>query len=506
MTPMVPAGGFAHLLLEALKRDTPLIWPQIILWISATVMIWPLDSWLLKAMPKKKWADFTLVILAVTAFFMITTPSGHGFNGMYAVDGLTRGFQWLCLIATALAVLLSQRVLDELREQTAEYYALILLSLSGMLFLCGATDFVSLYFSLEMMAVCIYILVAYFRNQDRGVEAGVKYFLLGAFSSGILLYGISLLYGAAGGTTTNLAALNSALALTPKSNSLLVFSGVLMVLVGMAFKVAAVPFHMWSPDAYEGAPTPITAFMATAPKAAALAAFLRIFGTAFHGVSNEWITPLTYIAGASMILGNIAAVKQQSMKRLLAYSSIAHVGYMLLGVLSHDSVAGAQAVWLYMLTYLFMNTGAFAVVIHLQGKGEGERIEDFRGLGHRQPFTAFAMMVFLLSLAGIPPLLGFFGKFFLFKLAIEQGYTTLTVIALLTSAVSAFYYLNVVNQMYFKEGGEEGTEALGGVLKPIVMGACALVLVGILLGPKLMDWTSRITWKAPAVVSVLDQP
>jgi len=505
MTPMTPTPEFAQLLWEALKRDTPLIWSQLILWVSATLMIWPLDSWLLKGMPKQKWGNFTLVILAVTGLFMATTPSGTGFNGMYAVDGLTRGFQWLCLIASALAVMLSQRVLDEMKEQTAEYYALILFSLSGMLFLCGATDFVSLYFSLELMAICIYILVAYFRTQDRGVEAGIKYFLLGAFSSGILLYGISLLFGAAGGTTTNLAALNSALALAPNTNSLLVFSGVLMVLVGMAFKVAAVPFHMWSPDAYEGAPTPITAFMATAPKAAALAAFLRIFGTAFQGVSNEWITPLTYIAGASMILGNIAAVKQQSMKRLLAYSSIAHVGYMLLGVLSHDAEAGAQAVWLYMLTYLFMNAGAFAVVIHMQGKGEGERIEDFRGLGHRQPFVAFAMMVFLLSLAGIPPLIGFFGKFYLFKLAIEQGYTTLTVIALLTSAISAFYYLGVVNQMYFKEGGEEGREPLGGALQQIIVGACAVVLVGILFGPKLLDWTARIGWKTATVTSVLDQ-
>lgn len=506
MTPMAPPGDFAHTLWVGLKADTPLIWPQLLLWVAATLMIWPLDSWLLKGMPKQKWANFTLVILALTAFLMASTPSGTGFSGMYAVDGLTRGFQWLCLIASALAVLLSQQVLDDLQEQTVEYYALILLSLSGMLFLCGATDFVSLYFSLELMAICIYILVAYFRNQARGVEAGIKYFLLGAFSSGILLYGISLIYGVAGGTTTNFATLNDTLALVPKSNSLLVFAGVLMVLVGMAFKVAAVPFHMWSPDAYEGAPTPITAFMATAPKAAALAAFLRVFGTAFQGVAHEWIPALTYIAGASMILGNIAAVKQQSLKRLLAYSSIAHVGYMLLGVLSHDPVAGAQAVWLYMFTYLIMTIGAFAVVIHLQGKGEGERIEDFRGLGHRQPFLAFAMLVFLLSLAGIPPLIGFFGKFYLFKLAIEQGYTTLTVLALLTSAISAFYYLGVINQMYFKEGGEEGRAALGGALQPIVMGACALVLVGILFGPRLLEWTADITWKAPAAVSVLDKP
>ncbi len=495
--------GFAQGLLAALRQDCGLIWPQLFLWLAATLMIWPLDSWLLKPMTKEKWANITLLLLGVTGLLMLRTPTGAGFSGMYAVDGLAKGFQWLCWIASVLAVLMSQKVLDGLREQTVEYYALILFSLSGMMFLCGATDFVSVYFSIELMAICIYILVGYLRNQQRSVEAAVKYFLLGAFSSGLLLYGISLLFGAAGGTTTNLAALNQALALAPKSNALLVFAGVLMVLVGMGFKVAAVPFHMWSPDAYEGAPTPVTAFMATAPKAAALAAFLRVFGTAFHGVHAEWATPLAYMAGASMILGNVAAVKQQSMKRLLAYSSIAHVGYMLLGVLSHDPEAGAQAVWLYMLIYLVMNAGAFAIVIYLQGKGEGERIEDFRGLGHRQPFLAFAMLVFLLSLAGIPPLVGFFGKLYLFKLAIEQGFTTLTVIALLTSAISAYYYLGVVNQMYFKEAGEGTAEPVEGSLSGIIAGACVLVLVGILAGPKLLDWSRGITTQE-RVVSVLD--
>ena len=325
-------------------------------------------------------------------------------------------------------------------------------------------------------------------------EAGVKYFLLGAFSSGILVYGISLLYGAAGGTTTNLADLNQALALTPTTSNLLVFSGVLMVLMGMAFKVAAVPFHMWSPDAYEGAPTPITMFMATAPKAAALAAFLRVFGAGLHGVSNEWVLPLSYIAGASMILGNVTAVRQESMKRLLAYSSIAHVGYMLLGVLSGDARAGAQAVWLYMLIYIVMNTGAFAVVIYLQGKGEGERIEDFRGLGRKHPVLGFAMMIFLLSLAGIPPLAGFFGKFYLFKLAIEQGFVTLTTIALLTSAVGAYYYLGVVAQMYFREPDGEPAAPMGATSVFVVTLACALVLVATAFGPWLVDWASKITW------------
>ncbi|MBP7617232.1 MAG: NADH-quinone oxidoreductase subunit N, partial [Geothrix sp.] len=332
--------GFAQGLLAALLRDTPLITPQLFLMTVATLMLWPGDLFFNRN-EKHKWAPITLVILAVTAFLVTRVPDGEGFSRMFRMDGLTRGFQLLCILASVGAVALSVKLLDSLKQQTVEYYALILFSLAGMLFLCGASDLISVYFSIELMAICIYILVAYLRDRATSVEAGMKYFLLGAFSSGILVYGISLIYGAAGGVSTNLVDINQALALTPTTSNLLVYAGVLMVLVGMAFKVAAVPFHMWAPDAYEGAPTPITAFMATAPKAAALAAFLRVFGTGFHGVSSDWVLPLCYIAGASMVLGNVAAVKQESMKRLLAYSSIAHVGYMLLGVLSGDPKAGA---------------------------------------------------------------------------------------------------------------------------------------------------------------------
>jgi NADH-quinone oxidoreductase subunit N len=485
--------GFAQGLLGALLRDTPYITPQLFLMIVATLMLWPGDLFFNRN-EKHRWAPITLVVLAVTAALIGRTPDGEGFSRMFRMDGFTRGFQMLCVLGAAATVALSVKLLNGLKQQTVEYYALILFSLAGMLFLCGASDLISMYFSLELMAICIYILVAYLRDRATSVEAGMKYFLLGAFSSGILVYGISLLYGAAGGTTTNLADLDRALALTPTTSNLLVFSGVLMVLIGMAFKVAAVPFHMWSPDAYEGAPTPITMFMATAPKAAALAAFLRVFGTGLHGVSSDWVLPLCYIAGASMILGNVTAVKQESMKRLLAYSSIAHVGYMLLGVLSGDPRAGAQAVWLYMLIYIVMNTGAFAVVIYLQGKGEGERIEDFKGLGRKHPVLGFAMMIFLLSLAGIPPLAGFFGKFYLFKLAIEQGFVTLTTIALLTSAVGAYYYLGVVAQMYFREPDGEPVAPMGATSVFVVTLACALVLVATAFGPWLVDWAAKITW------------
>jgi NADH-quinone oxidoreductase subunit N len=231
-----------------------------------------------------------------------------------------------------------------------------------------------------------------------------------------------------------------------------------------------------------------------APKAAALAACIRVFGTGFHGITESWIAPLSFIAAASMILGNIAAYKQQSIKRMLAYSSIGHVGYMLLGVLSMDSQAGAQAIWFYMMTYLFMQTGAFAVVIYMQGANEGERIEDFRGLAKRKPMLAFAMMVFMLSLAGIPPLLGFFSKFYMFKLAIEQGFYTLTVIAVMTSAAAAYYYLNVVAQMYFKEPGEAELGPMCICTKVLAGLCCAAMLIGTPFGPYIMEWVGKIAW------------
>jgi NADH-quinone oxidoreductase subunit N len=496
--------NFADVLLGGLQSSWKAISPQLFLMIVATLMLWPGDLLFPKG-EKHKWSIVTFVAVAFAGLLVFIGPeNGDYFNHMYKVDGLARGFQALCALGTLATVVLSQRVLNSLEEQTVEYYALLLYGLSGMFFLCGASDLMTVYFSVELMAICVYILVAYLRTQSRGVEAGLKYFLLGAFSSGILLYGISLVFAAAGGTTTNLAELQRILPTVDNSRTLLVFAGTLMILVGMCFKVAAVPFHMWSPDAYDGAPTPITAWMATAPKAAALAAFLRVFGSAFYN-AGDWTLPLQFVAGASMILGNVAAMKQQSMKRLLAYSSIAHVGYMLLGVLANDlgttdalAASGARAVWLYMLLYVVMNTGAFAIVIHLQGKGEGERIEDFRGLHKTRPMLAFAMMVFLLSLAGIPPLVGFFGKFYLFKLAVERGYTALVVIAMLTSAVSAYYYLGVVNQMYFGEPAEGEAPKVAQATWIIVVASMLLVVVGTAFGPQLLDWTGRVGLERPA--------
>jgi len=455
-------------------------------------MLWPGDLFFAKG-EKHKWAPVAFLALALSGALIWLGKPGEGFNGMYRVDGLARGFQAIVILSALSVVALSQRTLNALREQTVEYYALILFATAGMLFLCGASDIVSVYFAVELMALCFYILAGYSRSQNRGVEAGLKYYLLGAFSSAIFIYGVSLLFMATGGLVTNLAELGQKLPLVPHSNSLLVFGGVLFILVGMCFKVSAAPFHQWSPDVYDGAPTPITAFLATASKAAALAAFLRIFGTAFHGLMDLWSLPLQFVAAASMILGNVAAIRQQSMKRMLAYSGIAHAGYMLMGVLSADTALGTQAVWLYAFIYLFMSTGAFAIVIHIQKGGQGERIDDFRGLAKKRPGLAFAMLIFMFSMAGIPPLAGFFTKFYLFNIAVQNGLVGLVVIAVLTSAVSAFYYLWVIRQMYFHEGGAE-VEAPGFATSLIVTIACAVTLLATCFGPMLLDWAGRIGW------------
>ncbi|HZU52441.1 MAG TPA: NADH-quinone oxidoreductase subunit N [Holophagaceae bacterium] len=490
---------FSQGLWDSLMQGAPLIWPQILLVIVATLMLWPGDLFFAKG-EKHKWAPIAFLALLLSGVLIFLGKPGEGFSGMYRVDGLARGFQAIVILSALAAVALSQRALNALREQTVEYYSLILFATAGMLFLCGATDIVSVYFSLELMALCFYILVGYFRTQNRGVEAGMKYYLLGAFSSAIFIYGVSLLFMATGGLVTNLAELGQKLPLVEQGNSLLVFGGVLFILVGMCFKVAAAPFHQWSPDVYDGAPTPITAFMSTAPKAAALAAFLRIFGTAFHNLQGDWSLPLQFVAAASMILGNVAAIRQQSMKRMLAYSGIAHAGYMLMGVISSnlasDSPLGdpaTQAVWLYALIYLFMSTGAFAIVIHIQKGGQGERIDDLRGLGKKRPGLAFAMLIFMFSMAGIPPLAGFFTKFYLFNIAVQNGLIGLVVIAVLTSAVSAFYYLWVIRQMYFHEGGAE-VEAPGTATSMIVTMACAVTLLATCFGPMLLEWAGRIGW------------
>jgi NADH-quinone oxidoreductase subunit N len=484
---------FAIDLLEFLKQDVYLIFPQIILISTATLMLWP-GNILLPKRHQGNWAFVSIFALLLAGLFVSKTPMASGFAGMFKVDGATKGFQYIILLSGVIVFLLSNLQLDVLKKHSTEYYSLLLFSLAGMLFLVGATDLVSIYFAMELMSLCIYILVAYFRTKERSIEAGVKYFLLGAFSSGILLFGISILFAVSGGVTTNLFEINERLALIPLSNNLLMFAGTIMVLVGFFFKIAAAPFHMWSPDVYDGAPTSVTAFISVAPKVASISAFMHVLGIGLNSTNHNWKSIVAIIAVISMIWGNIAALKQQTIKRLLAYSGIAHIGYMLMGVMHSGTPNGMQAVWLYMFTYLIMQSGIFAIVIFLQNKDDGERIDDFRGLAKTYPLLAFAMMILLLSLAGIPPFLGFFSKFYLFKLVIEQCHSGMVIIAVLTSAIAAYYYLGIVALMYFKEPIAKSTikRSVGTVTTIIVSSSCIFTLLGICFGSYLIKLVTMI--------------
>jgi NADH-quinone oxidoreductase subunit N len=374
-------------------------------------------------------------------------------GGMLVVDWLTVFFQLLMLASSAVALVMAAGFLERSRYGGGEFVSLVLFATLGTLIMASGGNLASLYVGLELMALSVYVLVGYFKLEVKSNEAAVKYFVLGAASSAILLYGISLVYGSLG--TLDLGEIHASLVAVPSANPMLVL-GIVLVAFGMLFKVAAVPFHVWTPDAYEGAPTPVTAFISVAPKAAAFAMFMRLFLGAFAPEVEYWRMVLWVAAAATMIYGNVAALTQNNVKRMLAYSSIAHAGYALMGLVAANQT-GAWALLVYMLIYSFMNLGAFGFVILLESKGyAGEEIADYAGLARRHPGAALGMLIFMLALAGIPPTAGFMGKLYLFAAAVEGGYIVLTVIAVVMSAVSLYYYFRIVAQMYMHDGLEEG--------------------------------------------------
>ena len=371
-----------------------------------------------------------------------------GFNGSILVDPFFIFFGFLFLASTALVIMLSVRYLEIETEHHGEYYALLLFAAVGMMFMACGLDMIVLFLGLETMALSFYVLVGFLRNDRRSNEAALKYLLLGAFSTGLLAYGFSILYGL--GRATNLFEITAALASRPQGD-LLVLLALVTVSAGMFFKVAAVPFHQWAPDVYEGAPTSITAYVSVASKAASFAMLLRIFLTMFWRLRPDWEPLLLVVAVATMTIGNLAAITQTNVKRLLAYSSIAHVGYILLGLVAANAT-GFKGVAFYLLAYAFMNTGAFAVVIVLRRQGViGDDIEDMNGLSSRNPAAAALMLIFLLSLAGIPPTAGFMGKYFIFLALIESKHYVLAVLAVLYILPAVFYYLRIVQHMYMRE-------------------------------------------------------
>jgi NADH-quinone oxidoreductase subunit N len=419
-----------------------------------------------------------IALLVIAGAVLLALPGGRlvSFGGSFVVDDFARFLKILALIGSAVAIVLSLDYDRRERQQRIEYSVLILLSTLGMLMLISAADLIALYLGLELMSLPLYVLAASHRDSLRATEAGLKYFVLGALSSGMLLYGASLIYGFTGTVSfTGIAQVAAT-----QGGVGLIF-GIVFLFAGFCFKVAAVPFHMWTPDVYEGAPTPVTAFFAAAPKVAAIAMFVRATVVAFPGITSEWQQILVFVAIASMLLGSFAAIGQRNFKRLMAYSSIGHMGYALVG-LAAGTPEGVQGVLFYMAIYITMTLGVFAVILSMRrSTGMVESIDQLAGLSRTHPTTAFLLAMLLFSMAGVPPLAGFFAKFYVFLAAIKAGLYVLAVIGVLASVVGAYYYLAIVKVMYFEEPAE-GFYAMPIELR-IVLAVCGLFNVLFFLYP-----------------------
>jgi NADH-quinone oxidoreductase subunit N len=419
--------------------------PELVLAVGAMVLLM-LGAYRGEGMTRLV-TTLAVVLLVVTGALVLMLPAGKlaTFGGSFIVDDFARFMKVVAIIGSAVTLVVSTEFLSDPSRRIFEYSILVLLSTLGMMVLISAADLIMLYLGLELMSLALYVVAASNRDNVKSTEAGLKYFVLGALSSGMLLYGASLIYGFTG--TVEFAGIAAAV----KTGSVGIVFGLVFLLAGLCFKVSAVPFHMWTPDVYEGAPTPVTAFFASAPKVAALAVFTRVTLTAFPGIVPQWQQILVFVAIASMALGSFAGIGQKNIKRLMAYSSIGHMGFALVGLAS-GTVEGAQGVLIYAAIYVAMTLGAFTVILIMKRNGQAmEEISDFAGLSRTNPLLAFFFAMLLFSLAGVPPLAGFFGKWYVFVAAIKSGLFTLAVIGVLTSVVGAFYYLSIVKVMYFDE-------------------------------------------------------
>jgi len=455
-------------------NEVRLISPEIVLTVSAFLLLGL--ATVKDAAARRFMPSLALLACAATLGALLSFPARLGleamrvpsitigFNGMFILDAWSVFAKAIFLLGAMLTILVSRRYLAEEKAPGGEYYALILFAVVGMMFLASAGDFVAVFVALETMALSFYILVGFLKTNRKSNEAALKYFLLGSFSTGLLLYGISLVYGTTGTTNLGLIGMTRAQQAVGLGEAPFFFLGVILVTVGLGFKIAAVPFHMWAPDAYEGAPTPITAFLSTGSKAAAFVVLARIFAISFLKMGDSWVMLLSILAVASMTLGNVAAILQDNVKRMLAYSSISHAGYILMGIIAvgagrtvEEREFGLLGVLLYLLIYTFVNLGAFALVIMLRrDEVIGDRVVDFAGLSRRAPLPAFAMLIFMMSLAGIPTTAGFIGKWFLFGAVVKAHTTWLAVVAVVNSAISLYYYIRIVVMMYIREPEHEG--------------------------------------------------
>ncbi|HEX8992884.1 MAG TPA: NADH-quinone oxidoreductase subunit N [Anaerolineales bacterium] len=461
--------------------------------------VWACALLLIDLFVKRKGLTAFLAALGLALTLGLTLAqigfAGSGFNNMVILDGFSIFVDALLLLSGLLGVALAYGYLRRMGIERGEYYSLLLFSIAGMMLMAQAGDLIIVFLALEMLSIPLYVLAAFARPRADSEEAGLKYFLLGAFSTGFVVYGIALVFGATG--STSLSAIVSK-ATAADTNLLLLTVGAGLILVGLGFKVAAVPFHMWTPDVYQGAPSAVTAFMASGAKIAGFAALLRVFALAFPALSSHLTPILAILSALTMIVGNVVAIAQSNIKRLLAYSSIAHAGYILMAFVPYGQkavVATSVAAGLfYLVSYAITNFGAWAVVIALEkAEGRGLELNDYAGLARKYPALAAAMTVFMLSLTGVPPTLGFVGKFYLFRAAVEGQFYLLAVIGVLTSLISAYYYLRVVVIMYMRDGEPET------VREPwlnITWGVTAVItVVASLLPQYLFAWASAAVLK-----------
>jgi len=473
-------------------EDLIRILPEIVLTVFGTVIM-VLEPLLPDR--SKRMLGFTAIgglLAGLWAVAIAHAFDGPAFGGMLVIDGFGTYFRALVIVVGLLSVLCSLRYIERERSDSGEFYALILFSVVGQSLMVASGELIMLFIGLEISSIATYVLAGYLRDDTRNNESAVKYFLLGSFATAFLLYGVAWIYGGAG--TTSLAGIRSAI-MNPETAppELLVGVSAALMFVGFAFKVSAAPFQVWAPDVYQGAPAPVTAFMSAGPKAAAFAVFLRVYLTAFGPISDRW-EPIVWISAlATMMVGNFAALLQSNIKRLLAYSSIAHAGYVMVAVTAHSAIGTAAAMF-YLAAYAFMNIGAFAVITHFARQKERYvELADLGGLARKQPATAALFTIFLLSLIGIPLTGGFFGKFYIFKAALDANLVWLTVLGLLNSAVAAYYYLRIIVVMYFHEPGEAAetiTPLAGGLRLALWGSALATLFLGV-FPSFVLDFASR---------------